>query len=288
MFKRTLLVAIAICQMTAMAATPIDCVDPDVVNTLLGIPGQGPTEITRELPSDFPPINVPGDFQLIGGRAGPHFGIASFKTVNSTNRARTDLIALAVDSGWQALRANRESPRGGFQATEPSSVREAASLCHDRHGQLTALFSDAPSGAYVVLMASPGNPQYPCAIQQGRAVPQIPPMPVLNLPPNAVSTQQGARLNSNGYSATTSIDVETSLSSAELLAFFEQQLSDLGWRQEGSWIGRTLSGAGFVSDEEQSGLFTVVKMAESSYRLGFELIRHGDSRIDAVGTVRVD
>lgn len=60
-YSQVLMVSIALCASSAVADNPIECVDPDIVNTLLGMPGQGQVDISRSLPESFPAIDVPAE-----------------------------------------------------------------------------------------------------------------------------------------------------------------------------------------------------------------------------------
>lgn len=179
------------------------------------------------------------------------------------------------DAEWQFPERNIPGIQGGFQSTQSQQIQAALSMCHDDMGQLSVMFADAPGdGTYVTLMATPQNQPSQCAQMQQRSALafQIPAMPTLKLPKDAKSKGSGfGGVSSSGDGASTRIQLETSLGTSELLAFFNQQLTEQDWSQDGSWIGLRTSGSAWLSDDEKrSGLLSIFDQGDSSFKLVFQ------------------
>lgn len=96
-------------------------------------------------------------------------------------------------------------------------------------------------------------------------------MPQLSLPTNATSTGYGG-ISSSGDEASTSIQMETSLSPAELVAFFGAQMTEQNWNEETHWSGQKVSGSVWISaDEQNSGVLSVISLDDKQYKLTFQM-----------------
>ena len=104
--KPVLTIIVVLFSPAALADSPIDCVDPDIANTLLGTPGQGEVEIRRDIPSDFPTIAVPASFELIGSRSSAYFTVVAYKAASTVDDTRDGLKQLMEAGQWQAPQMN--------------------------------------------------------------------------------------------------------------------------------------------------------------------------------------
>ncbi|MCZ6643087.1 MAG: hypothetical protein O7F71_16035 [Gammaproteobacteria bacterium] len=151
----------------AVAEDVIGCVDPDIVHKLLGNPGEGSIQISREWPKRFPPVAVPNGFVLIGSRMSSHLSMISFKSSSSVDDARAGLELAMTDAEWQQPEYTRPTVTGGFQSSRAGSIRNATSFCHDDHGHMSAMFSEAPGEAtYITLMGSTQRSPGRCSLMQ--------------------------------------------------------------------------------------------------------------------------
>ncbi len=255
------------------------CVERDVVQTLVGNPGEGAVRISREWPARFPPIQVPDEFALIGSRSSNYFTLVSFKSKLSGEAARDSLRVSFVDDEWQFPESSRQRVRGGFQNPTLTKAQEALSACHDRHGQLTAMFSPASEEAtYIVLMGSMKASGMSCSQMYGRGMAiggETEILPNLTLPDDAATAViGGAGISSSGDAASTRIQVETDLSPTDQLEFFGRQLIDQEWQQEAEWVGRIVSGSAWISrDGAKSGLLRIQRQENNLFKLDFQVVR---------------
>ncbi|NKB99652.1 MAG: hypothetical protein GKR90_14310 [Pseudomonadales bacterium] len=280
--QRILVVLPSLFIFCASADSPIDCVDPDIANTLLGMPGQGQLEITRSLPDRFRSIDVPSEFTLIGSRQSPYLTMVSYRADKTTvDDAKAKLRKRMAEAQWHVPeRNNVPGRRGGFQSERIQRVRDVLSMCHDEKGNLSATFGEAPhASTYITLMASGQNSPGQCQLiqQMGSRIFQDRAMPTLTLPKAAKTKgNEIGGVSSSGDGATTRIALETSLSTPDLLTFFNQQLTQQDWTLDGSWIGLRSSGSVWVSDDEQrSGVLSVIEQGDATFKLVFQTTRHG-------------
>ena len=167
---------------------------------------------------------------------------------------------------------------GGFQNTEAKTLNNSTSFCHDDHGNISALFSVAPDeDTYITLMGSKQRSSHRCdSMNQRIAMRQdgefTSAMPNLSLPEDVISSQS-LGMSSSGDGATTRIQLETSLTSSELLEFFGDQLATQSWSEETQWTGRRISGSVWISNDDNFfGLLRIVEQGSYEYKLDFEII----------------
>lgn len=262
----------------ASSDNALACVDPDVIQTLLGNPGEGAIRITRDWPAGFPPIDTPDDFALIGSRSSAHFSLVSFKSKRAVSDVRAALRSSFDESEWLLPEAMSRAATGGFQNPSSTNVQDALSACHDKHGQMTALFSQAPAGAtYITLMSSMRSSGMSCSQMYSRFMPiqeRTERLPKLALPEDASATALGGPIISNGSeAASTRIQLDTRLSAGEQLVFFGRQLNDQDWEQEAEWVGRVVSGSAWISkDGAKSGLLRIHQKGQNKFKLDFQVI----------------
>lgn len=259
---------------------PIACVDTDIANTLLGSPGERGVKISRQLPRQFPRIDFPEALELIGSRTAPHFSMVAFKSPLSIEETRTTVESTMADAKWKAYKMPHLGSAGGFQSSIVDPIRAAASFCHNDFGHMSVAFSQAPKQAtYVTLMGSMQRSFNACDMTGDRLMMShfsgtAGKMPRLSLPENATSENFGG-LSSSGDGASTSTQLETTLSSAELLAFFGAQLTAQEWREETRWSGRKISGSVWIAaDEKASGVLRIALLGDNQYKLGFQMTLH--------------
>ncbi|MCZ6656634.1 MAG: hypothetical protein O7C67_05010, partial [Gammaproteobacteria bacterium] len=237
---------------------------------------------SREWPKRFPPVAVPDGFALIGSRTSSHLSMISFKSPSSVEDARVSLKLAMTDAEWQQPEYTRPTVAGGFQSSRVASIRSAASFCHDDHGHMSALFSEAPSGAtYITLMGSAQRSPGQCNLMQRMMSSRFTgseAMPQLTLPDDATGAPGlaiGGISSSGGGNATTRIQLETSLSSTALVDFFGNQLAAQHWQEEAQWAGSRVSGSAWISeDAKTSGLLRVIEQQDNQYKLDFQITQH--------------
>ena len=262
----------------ARAQDPLECVDPDIVKTLLSDFGGGPTRISRELPARFPAIALPKTMELIGGKNMFNYFTVAFKSGLPMEEARASVDSALADAQFNAYeRPAMRLASGGFQTPETRSWQNSNSFCHRKYGHLTAAFEKAAGNAtYVMLTGSAQRSPDSCdatraSLMLAGVADQPSKMPQLSLPTNATSTGYGG-ISSSGDEASTSIQMETSLSPAELVAFFGAQMTEQNWNEETHWSGQKVSGSVWISaDEQNSGVLSVISLDDKQYKLTFQM-----------------
>lgn len=264
----------------AIADKVLSCVDPDVAYTLLGNPGEGAIQISRQWPKQFPPVVVPDDFRLIGSRISRHYTLISFKSPIALKDTKLNIEATMRASEWQLPKPVRPGPAAGFQSSQNSPIRNSTAFCHDDHGYVTAMFSQASEGSsYITLLGSTQQTNFRCGgIESMMRSHFNPPaaMPLLSLPEGATGNSlAGGLIRSSGGITSTQTQLDSSKSSGELLDFFGAQLVNQEWSEEGSWIGSRVSGSAWISkDAKNSGLLRIEDQGNDRHKLEFEITQH--------------
>ena len=255
----------------------LDCLDPDVANTLLWNPGEQNVNISREMPNHFP-VTIPDEFRLIGSREAQYFSIVSFKSALPISRAKPVIEESVVTAGWKRPQMSMPRRQGGFQSTHTRTIQDASGFCHNKHGYITFMFSRSDNNeTYLTVMPSKGSGNVCQANERAASMRNFGAfdlMPVLTLPEGARELGGlGMSAGSDGVSSRTKL--QTTQSVADLLVFFSNQLAEQQWLEEGQWAGSFTSGSAWVREGEKvSGLLQVVKLGNDEYALTFSLTQH--------------
>lgn len=262
---------------TVQAEGVLDCVDPDIASTLLWNPGDQRPEIRLEMPSHFP-VTLPSDFKLIGSRESQYFSIVSFKSTLPISSAKPVIEESMVNAGWQKPQVSMPRRQGGFQSTHTRTTQDASRFCHNKHGNITFMFSRSDNNeTYLTVMPSKGSGNMCQANQRAALMANYGAfdlMPVLTLPEGARSLG-GPGMSGSGNGASSRTKLHTTQSVAGLLLFFSNQLAEQEWLEEGQWAGSFTSGSAWIrEDEKVSGLLQVVELGNDEYSLTFNLTKH--------------
>lgn len=257
---------------------PLACVDPDIANTLLGMPGESHVEIVRQIPAGYADFDLPKGLVLIGSRQGQHMTIISFKSAATVSKTKAVVVDMLEQADWQKHEQAGYGLVGGFQNPQASNRNQALTFCHETYGFMNVSVSkNSADSTYVLLTGRTQREIGQCDIMrmgmQGYSNVRSK-LPVLDIPEGARASGVGG--GASGYNqATSRMQLETTLSAAELMSFFGAQLVNQDWGSEGQWVGQRVSGSGWLSpDDKYSGALQIVVIGEDAYKLGFQMIRH--------------
>ena len=104
-------------------------------------------------------------------------------------------------------------------------------------------------------------------------------MPILVLPPKAITDARQTSTNSSAHAVTAQI-IETKLSSNELFEHFSKQIEAQQWKNDATWSGMNTEGATWTrqidNDLQLVGNFSIVSLNQAEYRIEFWLISKND------------
>lgn len=253
----------------------LDCIDPDVKQTLLQSVYSPPPTITREIPDSFPDFTHPEGFAFIGSSATNNSVSIAFKTSFPPVKAEGEMAEALEDSGFERqIKHNR--PSQGFQtrANRPMFL----TFCgNDSQPSIHVITRRSDDKTYMRLTTSkimPGSGQLGCREAQdhmSRMANRF--MPDLSLPPERTQgiSSSGGGGNDN---ATTKIRFTAEYSMAELLSFINQQLADQNWQHGGDWVSSIGEGSVWSTKRDSvrlSGNLQVVSHTQSEYSATFTI-----------------
>jgi len=226
------------------------CVDKDIAAAFI----QHAT-YSRDWPDSFPIELDNASVELIGsstGRRGQQVVVA-WKSELSAADARQLVADTLIQENWVAVpHSDRMQAvyQRGFLPHQPIAFGNNQQFCRDRDGQLVILARSTNIGTVVSLSHYANKGTRDCAgmIASKRVRPNfqsglITYLPALKMP-ESVNMQQRPGSGSGGGSedAHASLSLETSISSADLMASFSKQMIDQGWQMDTEFIGDTTSG----------------------------------------------
>jgi len=248
------------------------CMDPDIVNTLVGNAWEGVPIITLDWPDQFPNLALPEQFSLIGSRTNQHSVTVALKSKLSANESRNSLELALKGNDWSIPEPIHMQP-GGFQSRNMPNPNNVVRFCHNDHGYLNAIFKNGPDlTSYLLLMTTKNQNSDGCNMQQGISpaynhmqIYKI--IPTLTLPDDAVNTvSMGSSGGGDSYS--TNANFKTKLSAVALVNFFGTQLQDQDWVEDSQWMGSKIFGSAWLSkDGKHTGLLSIVAVNEGDYKV---------------------
>lgn len=245
-------IAVTLWGVAAYGQSLIDCVDPDVVNSLLR---QGQAErslvTTSEIPRELTALQMPAGFSWIGA-AHRVVGIfnattnasqvtAAWRSNLSPESARSAAGNALAASGWQVRPDMGLAIRGFFSPSQPLPL----TAC--REGVPVNVNVSAMDGVTYVLINIQRdiNANSVCAQPMRNALPGM--EMGSDLPRLAVPA--GARVQSGnaggGISGTASASIEFTLSESagNVARHFAVQLAEQGWTNDANWSGSSTAGS---------------------------------------------
>lgn len=255
----------------AFAEDPLACLDPAVADTLLAKPNEGPHAVMRTLPDDFPIIEFPREFELIGSRTLLQRSIVAFKTSLSKSQALARLEAIGYGQGWQRFHESSMSGQG-FQRPAGESDTASVEMCKPAERRVSVqVFPAANGNTYVTLTAATLQFGEGCEVMG--MVPQgHHQLPILYLPEGESGAAYGAFAESEEETVSMA-QLDSHQSAAQVMEYFAEQLSAQAWRRVSVWAQDALEGSAWVSrDERTYGLLTVIEDGPESYELRFDAL----------------
>ena len=279
------------------AATEFESSIPiELVKALLTNPSTTETRIYTDILDEFPEFQIPIGFEVLGSVDQRHIQRVVLTTELEEDEAVLQIIAAFEDVDF--VRFDLRSPRvneNGFVSPEPR--RLARQMCHDDIGNLSFSFIEVNNIRLVSLSASiyRNTNQLTCAQQAQQYQMSMLRMGNMNsgireymprmeapidgsLPPFAAFISgSGFTSSNNEVEAEANLNIEWNID--EVYSHFEDQINAQGWEIDSQNIGSTTAIGTWTRNPEPNlslvGVLTVLKIAESSYKLIFKLLATG-------------
>ncbi len=268
------------------------CVDPDVRAGLLFDGAGAQTRVSRTVPEVLASLPKSDDVEFIASSVSGAQTMAAYRAAITPGDAMDAVSGVLEQGGWREMDTGTP-PRGGFVASvEPQSLM----MCRDSSMMFvmgiptgdatyvnmrvmenpTPAFCDMASGA---ANTSAAVPTFSRGFG-GAPGPQVSArdMPTLEIPDGATTLQPGQGRIIREFSSSTramasAIDLETELSTQELLDHFGRQLEEQGWSYDTGWSGDVSSGSTWTrtaaADPDLAGLLDVIALGDSRYSATF-------------------
>jgi hypothetical protein len=284
MKKLILVLSGALVSLTAVGQDLLQCVNPDVVNSLL-FHGRADLHqtVTRGLPADLADVAVPGGFELIGGAVRDEMGIATvaFKTHLDSDEAFAALLASSEAKGWEL-----EDDTQPFMARvfNLSSGPTTGTIC--LNGERRSLrVRDVAGNRYATVATQASDRPRDCNAPDPRLA-MRPPMPGLatgELPslylPESVREPNGNPLGGgsgmSGANFSTSVQVASPESGARIADHLAGQMVEQGWLEDGRWTGALSAGSSWTRQAEDgvslAGTIEIVDLGDDQFHVSFRM-----------------
>lgn len=264
--RRTALFTLAaLASATVFGEGLLDCVEPDVLHTLL-LPGQDehPPVITAAMPAELATLRMSRDFTWIGsaeryvGRVDATTSAtrvtAAWRSSLAPDAARTAALDSLTASGWQVLPALFHASR-----TFEASSTEISAAC--REGKAFTVTAAEMEGITYTLLTLVRNDMNPICKQSLPATPvasfasgleQYQPhlqMPVDPATGSKIRVQNGGTGSSPG-GISDRIAFSMKDSAGNIARQFAQQMSAQGWSNDANWSGTATAGSSWSKHVE--------------------------------------
>ena len=269
----------------ARYGTLLECVNPDVLASLVFRGAAASNVVTDEVPPEMAGITPPAEFEWLGSYRRDLAGVggvigmrgsvtAGFKTSLAPDAASETAAAGLIDAGWEAAPQLRSGFGGAFAAAGPSQPRN---FCRDESS--VSIDANAIDGiTYVNYGFSIGQISSVCQESGGLMgnMPGSEYAPSLELPTDP-ETGQPARRGGSGSSGTQSrVEIRYNGSLADLTDHMTAQLVEQGWINDASWMGTTTAGSSWWKQANPQtrvqGTLDVTATADTSYTIMFRLV----------------
>jgi hypothetical protein len=266
-----------------LAQDLLECVDPDIRESLLWRGYGGPMTVEPSMPAVLTGLRVPTEFQFLASSVSDVQTIAAFKTALQPSSAADAAVAALVSAGWQSETAMMPPQRGFRLDSQPLM----AMVCDENH-RVTVTARESQNAVYVTLSAMQVQGNFSCGLEQptGRGLQMYSLlqqyMPTLRVPDGSRDARSNAAMGlaasgSGGdreISQTVSITSELTLGS--LADHFDGQVREQGWLYDSSWAGALSAGSVWSlhpnADTNLVGMLELVSVDDSLYRVGFRVI----------------
>ena len=279
------------------AATEFEGTIPiELAKALLGSSIGGETKIYIDILDEFPQFQIPAGFEIMGSIDQGYSQRVVLRTELAEDEAIIQIYAAFEDVDFVQFNLFvTGSGENGFVNSAPPRVPRQ--MCHDEFGNLSVSFTEVNNIKLVRLSASTyrNNNQGTCAQQieqyqmnmqrMGNINSGIREyMPRMEAPDDATSPPFAAFLGSGFSSSNNEVETETNLeigwSIDEVYAHFENQINAQNWEIDSQNVGSTSAIGTWTLNPEPDlslvGVLTVLKIADSNYKLSFKILAIGE------------
>lgn len=268
----------------ASAQEALQCVNPDVLNSLLfNARAEAKLEVRRTMPDIIAGFRAPAGFQLIGSgvRGQGQATSVAYKTTLQDQAALDSLVGFLSQEGWRRENTQQSLPPGVIIAG-PQPTAEM--LC--RNGERRNVrVQDIGGMRYATITGFRTSPPRACDAPQ----PQqdfLDPMasinarranlPRLSFPDTArMSTTSAPNGINEQRTASSTVRIESPDSPASLVRLLSRQLVEQGWRSDAQWSGRISSGSTWTrrnaDGQAMWGTLEILGVGAGTYDVGFTL-----------------
>ncbi|PCJ26902.1 MAG: hypothetical protein COA96_04540 [SAR86 cluster bacterium] len=291
------ILAISFSAFQLFAATEFEGSIPvELAQALLTNPTTIETRIYIDILDEFPKFQIPNGFEVLGSVDQGY----SQRVVLTTKQAEDEAILLIVSAFEDVDFVQFDVPfpgarENGFLSPQPRAVHHQ--LCHDSLGNLSVSYIEVNNINLISLSASVyrNHNQGNCAQQAEQIQMSMVMMgnrnigireyiPRMEAPDDAALPPFAAFISGSGFSssnneAETEANLNIEWGINEVYAHFEDQINAQGWEIDSQNIGSTSAIGTWTRSPEPNlslvGMLTVLKIAESSYKLTFKLLATG-------------
>jgi len=284
MRKYIIAAGLAALTLVAPAQEALQCVNPDVLNSLIfNARPEAKLVVRRTMPEVVDGFRAPAGFQLIGsGVRGQNLStVVAYKTTLQDQAALQSLISFLSGEGWKPETQQAMMPAVTVAGAQPA----VTVLCRngDRRG---VRVQDVGGNRYVTITGFESRPARDCNAPQPQQEFMQNPMAAINarranLP--RLSFPDTARMSSGSASdgvnmqsvVSTASRIESPDSAGSLARLLSRQLVEQGWRRDAEWSGRISSGSTWTRSnadgQAMSGSLEILRVAAGTYDVGFTL-----------------
>ena len=266
----------ALVSLSAFGQDLLQCVNPDVINTLLMVSREAPEyTLTPDRPDVLAGFSAPPEFAWIGSRSTAFDVKAAYRTDLEPLAARQAFVAAMQGQGFQVL----SEDDSGFVLTSPPLL---TSMC--RESVVGTIILREVGNARYLTVSFPNQIQpRSCEAMRNQTasvgrrgfdlIPKLitPPEVEISRRPGALPTGSGSGSND---SFTSSIEVQGVDSMSGLASLLSDQIRDQGWSADSSWSGSVSAGSTWMRDDDGTllaGQLIVRSIGAGYYDLSFTL-----------------
>jgi hypothetical protein len=270
----------------SMAQQVLQCVNPDVLNSLV-FNGRAESRlvIRRGMPDIVAGFRAPSGFTLIGNgmRGQGNTTVVGYRTTLERDKAFDSLLGFMFDEGWsREAPAQPQLPAVTVAGPQPTSAR----LC--RNGERRNLMVQEIEGIrYATISGFETTPPRACgapapqlsfgvdpqtAMNAARAI-----MPQFSFPATArLSGSPGGTSISGGTWVTSATRIESPDSATTLARDLARQLREQGWRSDAEWKGSLSTGSTWMrrndAGQAYGGTLEILTVGDGVYEVGYSAV----------------
>jgi hypothetical protein len=276
----------------AMGQSLLDCIEPDVLRTLL-LPNQSerPLVVTAAVPTEIAVLKMPGGFAWIGsaeritGRADATTNIsqvtAAWRSSLAPDAARTAAANALTASGWQ-MQARFGVGFSVFNSTATLPASQPA--CRDgKPVNLNAMAMDGVTYVTITIQRGSNNESTcnsPFRMGAASTTGLEKFMPSLELPADpATGARPRIQSGRGGFAGTLNAQVDFTMkdSPANVARHLARQMAAQGWSSDASWSGASTAGSSWSRRDDSGtlihGSLLVTALGEGQFSTVLRVLR---------------